>query len=40
MKVWSEHKFLEEYVVRLDEINDEVSFFGIMCQCHLKLMRK
>ena len=35
----SEYKSLEEHVVRLEKINDEISCFGFMYQCHLKLTR-
>ena len=35
----SEHESLEENVGRLNEANDENSCFGIVCQCHLTLMR-
>ena len=35
----SEHKSLEEHVVRLDATDEEVSCFGIMHQCHLTLIR-
>ena len=35
----SEWKSLEDNVSRLDAMNDEISCFGIMCQCHLTLMR-
>ena len=34
-----ELKSLEENVGRLDAINDKISCFGIMHQCHLTLMR-
>ena len=35
----SEHKALEECVVRLDIINDEITCFEMMNQCHLAMKR-
>ena len=37
--VFREHKYLEERVLRLDATNDEVSYVGVVHQCHLTLMR-